>query len=205
VVETADGVLHAMIGDVAGRGPDEAALGASLRIAWRALTLAGAAGDSVLPTLERMIVHERQVEGLFATMCTLEIGPERRTFLVRRAGHPPPVVIAGGSVESLPIDRGGPPIGMLDDAEWPQAEFELPASWSILLFTDGAIEGRDGADGHLGEGGLRALISERIERNGDWQRGPLDLLKQLIARISELNGEELSDDLAMLLVGSRPA
>jgi serine phosphatase RsbU (regulator of sigma subunit) len=205
VVETADGVLHAMIGDVAGRGPDEAALGASLRIAWRALTLSGARGDSVLPTLERMIEHERQVEGLFATMCTVEIGPERRTFSVRRAGHPPPVVIADGSVESLPIDHGGPPIGMLDGGQWPQSEFELPASWSIMLFTDGAIEGRDGADGHLGEEGLRALIAEHIERAGDWQREPHDMLHHLIAGISELNGEELSDDLAMLLVGSRPA
>lgn len=204
VVETADGVLHVMIGDVAGRGPDEAALGASLRIAWRALTISGTPGDTVLPTLERMIEHERQIEGLFATMCTLEIAPERRTFSVRRAGHPPPIVIAGGSVESLPIDHGGPPIGMLDGAEWPQTEFELPASWSIMLFTDGAIEGHDGADGHLGEEGLRDLIGEHVDRDGDWQRNPQELLHRLIARISELNGEELSDDLAMLLVGSRP-
>jgi serine phosphatase RsbU (regulator of sigma subunit) len=205
VVETGDGVLHVMIGDVAGRGPDEAALGASLRIAWRALTLSGAPGDSVLPTLERMIEHERQVEGLFATMCTLEIGPERRTFSVRRAGHPPPVLISGGSVESLPIDFGGPPIGMLDGGEWPQSRFDLPASWSILLFTDGAVEGRDGADGHLGEDGLRTLISEYISRDGGARYDPHEMLHQLIAEISELNGEELSDDLAMLLVGSRLA
>jgi serine phosphatase RsbU (regulator of sigma subunit) len=205
VVETSDGVLHVMIGDVAGRGPDEAALGASLRIAWRALTLSGAPGDSVLPTLERMIEHERQVEGLFATMCTVEIPPERRTFAVRRAGHPPPVLIVGTSVESLPIDHGGPPIGMLDDAEWPQTEFPLSAGWSILLFTDGAIEGGDGADGHLGEEGLRALIAEHVERDGDWQHNPLGMLQPLIARITELNGEELGDDLAMLLIGSRPA
>jgi serine phosphatase RsbU (regulator of sigma subunit) len=40
-VETPDGSLHLLVGDVAGHGPDEAALGAGLRIAWRALTLSG--------------------------------------------------------------------------------------------------------------------------------------------------------------------
>ena len=39
-VELPDGTLHMVIGDVCGHGADEAALGASLRIAWRALTLA---------------------------------------------------------------------------------------------------------------------------------------------------------------------
>ena len=41
VVQTPDRVVHVLIGDVAGHGPDEAALGAALRIAWRALTFAG--------------------------------------------------------------------------------------------------------------------------------------------------------------------
>ena len=34
-------VIHALIGDVCGRGPAEAALGVCLRVAWRALVLAG--------------------------------------------------------------------------------------------------------------------------------------------------------------------
>ena len=41
-VETADGRLHLLVGDVSGHGPDEAALGPGLRIAWRALTVSGA-------------------------------------------------------------------------------------------------------------------------------------------------------------------
>ncbi|WP_299735672.1 response regulator, partial [Pseudonocardia sp. 73-21] len=36
-----DGTVHAIIGDVCGHGPDEAALGALLRVSWRALVLAG--------------------------------------------------------------------------------------------------------------------------------------------------------------------
>ena len=44
-VESPDGTVTVLIGDVAGHGPDAAALGARLRSAWRALTLAGLAAD----------------------------------------------------------------------------------------------------------------------------------------------------------------
>ncbi|MDF2826030.1 MAG: serine phosphatase RsbU, regulator of sigma subunit, partial [Mycobacterium sp.] len=44
-VQTPDRTVPVMIGDVAGHGPDEAALGVALRIAWRALTFAGLRGS----------------------------------------------------------------------------------------------------------------------------------------------------------------
>jgi hypothetical protein len=40
-VELADGTLRIVIGDVSGHGPDEAAVGVSVRIAWRSLVIAG--------------------------------------------------------------------------------------------------------------------------------------------------------------------
>ena len=44
VVQMPNRTVHVMIGDVAGHGPDEAALGVALRIGWRALTFAGTNG-----------------------------------------------------------------------------------------------------------------------------------------------------------------
>ena len=41
VVETPDGTVHAVIGDVCGHGAAEAAIGVCLRVAWRSLVLAG--------------------------------------------------------------------------------------------------------------------------------------------------------------------
>jgi serine phosphatase RsbU (regulator of sigma subunit) len=202
-VETVDGCLHVIVGDVAGRGPDEAALGAGLRIAWRALTLSGAPGHLVLETLEQMIEHERQISKTFATLCTVEIKPSRHELCLRRAGHPPPILIDGASITSLPLDRGGPPIGMFSESKWSDFRFELPTNWSILLYTDGIIEGSDGGSGRLGEDGLRRLIADYVEREPGWHQRPHDLLAQLVTCASELDREGLSDDVAMLLVGSR--
>lgn len=202
-VQTSDGCLHVIVGDVSGRGPDEAALGAALRIAWRALILAGVPGDVTLDTLQRMIEHERRDPGVFATLCTLEIDPAHGSVRVRRAGHPTPVLIDGGSIMNLPLDRGGPPIGMFDDAQWPESRFDLPRGWAILLYTDGIIEGGDGGSGRLGETGLDRLIADYVQRDRGWWRRPHDLLAHLIASATELNGEELSDDVATILVGMR--
>jgi len=203
VVETADGKLHAVVGDVCGHGPDEAALGASLRIAWRALTLSGADADVAMATLHQVIEHERQIAGTFATLCTLEIEPARDAVSVRRAGHPPPVLIDGRTARMLPYDRGGPPIGVYPDATWPAARFALPAGWSILLYTDGLIEGCiDGGSQRLGEDGLHELIVEYLSLVPDLRGDPDRLLRRLIARATERNGEALTDDVAMLLIGS---
>ena len=83
-VETSDGCLHVIVGDVSGRGPDEAALGAALRIAWRALILAGVPGDVVLDTLQRMIEHERRDLGDVRDL--VHAGDRSRP---RRAAHAP--------------------------------------------------------------------------------------------------------------------
>lgn len=77
-VRTPDGTVHAMIGDVCGHGPDEAALGVELRIAWRALTLAGLCGDDLLATLQEVLEVERPNEEIFATLCTVDIAPDGR-------------------------------------------------------------------------------------------------------------------------------
>ncbi|MGW7658259.1 PP2C family protein-serine/threonine phosphatase, partial [Streptomyces tendae] len=69
-VRTPDGTVHAMIGDVCGHGPDEAALGVELRIAWRALTFAGLCGDQLLGTLQQVLENERADDEIFATLCT---------------------------------------------------------------------------------------------------------------------------------------
>ena len=90
-VRTADGTVHAMIGDVCGHGPDEAALGVELRIAWRALTFAGLCGDQLLGTLQKVLEHERASEEVFATLCTVDIAPDGRRAGVCLAGHPSPL------------------------------------------------------------------------------------------------------------------
>jgi serine phosphatase RsbU (regulator of sigma subunit) len=75
-VRTDDGTVHVVIGDVCGHGPDEAALGVALRIAWRTLVFAGLTGEALLTTLQHVLEHERRSDEIFATLCMLVIEPD---------------------------------------------------------------------------------------------------------------------------------
>lgn len=202
-VRTPDGTVHAMIGDVCGHGPDEAALGVELRIAWRALTFAGLCGDQLLSTLQRVLEHERESDEIFATLCTVDIAPDGRSAGLCLAGHPAPLLArpgrAGGTpvAELLPYDNNGPALGLLPNARWPRTQIELGGSWGLMLYTDGLIEGRVDADGErLGQDGLVDLIRRLLAQG----LGGEELLQAAMGEVRDLNGGELTDDVAVLLL-----
>ncbi|WNF28559.1 SpoIIE family protein phosphatase [Streptomyces sp. C11-1] len=202
-VRTPDGTVHAMIGDVCGHGPDEAALGVELRIAWRALTLAGLCGDELLSTLQQVLEHERQSEEIFATLCTVDIAPDGRRAGLCLAGHPAPLLARRGQpARLLPYEDGGPALGLLPRARWPRRQVELGGSWSLMMYTDGLIEGRVGTGGseRLGQDGMVAMVNERLEQGLAGE----ELLEAAVTEVRELNGGELTDDVAVLLLGRDP-
>jgi serine phosphatase RsbU (regulator of sigma subunit) len=161
VVEDPSGALHAIIGDVAGHGPDEAALGGCLRIAWRTLILAGRPDTEVVPVLAQVLANERHNEVTFATVCTVTVAADRRSATLYRAGHPAPLIRTGVGWELLSADVG-PAVGLLPAATWEATLIALPpAPWSVLLYTDGLIGGRVGDAGdRLGQDGLAVLATD---------------------------------------------
>lgn len=198
-VRTPDGTVHAMIGDVCGHGPDEAALGVELRIAWRALTLAGLCGDELLSTLQQVLEHERESEEIFATLCTVDIAPDGRRAGLCLAGHPTPLIARPGrAARLLPYDDGGPALGLLPRARWPRRQVELGGAWSLMMYTDGLIEGRQGpgTKQRLGQDGMVDMINRQLAAGLDGEA----LLESAVAEVRDLNGGELTDDVAVLLL-----
>jgi serine phosphatase RsbU (regulator of sigma subunit) len=197
-VRTPDGTVHAMIGDVCGHGPDEAALGVELRIAWRALTLAGLCGDELLATLQEVLEAERPCEEIFATLCTVDISPDGRRAGLCLAGHPAPLISRPGRpARLLPYENSGPALGLLPGARWPRRQVELGGTWSLMLYTDGLIEGRIGTGRErLGQDGMVDMINRHLDRG----LGGEGLLEAAVTEAHRLNGGELTDDVAVVLL-----
>ncbi len=203
VVEAADSWVHALIGDVCGRGPAEAALGVCLRVAWRALVLAGRSADEILATLNQLLEHERQDDTMFATLCMVSVAPDRSSGWVRMAGHLPPLLLTGGGVLELQTPTA-PPLGLSPVHDWPGTPVRLDGSWSVLLYTDGLIEGRIGKGSErLGSEGLMDLIKQAQPDTGGTAADG-QLLDRVIEHVRELNGGDLDDDLAILALGYAP-
>jgi serine phosphatase RsbU (regulator of sigma subunit) len=212
VVEAAGSWVHALIGDVCGRGPAEAALGVCLRVAWRTLVLAGRPAEEILATLNVLLEHERQDDTMFATMCMVSVAPDRRTGWVRMAGHLPPLLLTAAGVLELQTPAC-PPLGLSRARDWPGTPVRLDGSWSVLLYTDGLIEGRVGnGSERLGSEGLMELIENVLrtapEGNGEVGAASVpagdQLLERVIGNVRELNGGDLDDDLAILALGCSP-
>jgi serine phosphatase RsbU (regulator of sigma subunit) len=204
-VATPGGRLRLLVGDVCGHGADEAAIGACLRSAWRALALASDRLEEMIPVLQEILEHERHLPSLFATLCTLELVPASGVARMIQAGHPAPIVIGGDEVSGFDEGVGDAAIGV-GARGWSTRVFELPPQWTLLLYTDGIIEGRVGAGAErLGEAGLHRLVAERIERRPGWQANPQGLLEDLLSAAEDLNGGPLVDDVAMILIGPHGA
>jgi serine phosphatase RsbU (regulator of sigma subunit) len=189
--------LHFVIGDVSGRGPDAAALGAALRSSWRALTLAGTRLEAVLVALQKLLQSERREENTFSTILAGNVDPARTTLFLANAGHPPPILISGGArfVSLIP----SLPLGFEHKEERHLTRVALPPSWSLVCYTDGLYEGSF-SPGRRERYGLDRLLELFGRTASETLRG--EDLDMIIDVVEKANGKRLPDDIAVLLLSS---
>jgi len=191
-----DGTVALLVGDVAGHGPVEAAVGVALRAAWRALVLTGHSPDDLLDGLDKVLARDRQSEEMFATVCCCWVDPGRDRITVALAGHPPPLLARAGQVEVLEVP-GGPALGIYDQRyPWPAGVLEVAGPWTLLCYTDGLVEGRR-APGSVDRFGIEALVEAAAGLLGR-AAGLEEVLDRLLDLVQEANGGDLSDDVAIL-------
>ena len=199
IVQTAAGV-HLVIGDVSGHGPDEAALGVALRIAWRALVLAGLPTADVLRGVERVLFAERNDEERFATVAMVSFDLAFTRAEVVLCGHPRPLLVRDDRVTELDVDTL-PMLTWLPSDGIKPVTVDLTGDWGLLLYTDGLVEGRraPGASERFGVDNLvrslEQLVADPTPRES--------LAPALLAEAERAHGGPLTDDVAVLLVGSR--
>ena len=194
----ADGILHFIIGDVSGHGPDAAALGATLRYTWKALALAGQNLPKTVSIMREVLLSERRQPNAFATVLAGRIDSQKHELLCINAGHLPPLLITdrAAALETQP----SPPLGFDKAGDNPVHHFPLPASWSLFCYTDGLT------DAPVAPGSSQRYGEERLkERLEVWARsGPTDeTVEALIAEIESASGRAFADDVAVLLITTR--
>ena len=199
LTRTPDGSLAFLIGDVAGHGAVPAAVGASLRAAWRALALTQDGSAQWIDGLERVLTSEHLDAELFVTLATGTIEPDLTSVTIRSAGHPPPLLRHGdGRVEVLDVETG-PPVGLGEGvALRPPTTLPLSPGWSLLLCTDGLFEGRASPGSRqrvgLDEVARRfATLAGAVQPDGS-------TLDRLLASVTVSNGGPIDDDVAVLLL-----
>lgn len=199
-IELEDGTIRVVMGDVTGHGPDEAALGVALRVAWRSLILAGTPAESVLRGMQAVLDLERHADDIFATVCDVAIRPDRTSAELRVGGHPPPLLLSPASIRQLTPEARGPLLGLMSDAAWPATQVHLGSEWALMLFTDGIVEGRSPGGGRLDVTGLVDLALSAVTRGCSLG----GLADELITGAEMAHGGPLPDDVALFLLATGP-
>ncbi|MDQ0374405.1 PP2C family protein-serine/threonine phosphatase [Cellulomonas humilata] len=196
VVERPDGSVLALVGDVCGHGPDEAALGATLRTAWRTLVLAEVPTVDILGLLERVLISERARPEVFTTVSMLDVAADRASVDLYLAGHPVPLLLGAPST-LLPTHGRGRALGIPVSGGWSPVRLELDPSWRILLYTDGVLEATiAGGTDRVGKTGLLRIVDGAVAAQGD-------LVERVLHDVRALHGGDLVDDAAVVVLGWR--
>ncbi|MGD8395946.1 MAG: SpoIIE family protein phosphatase, partial [Candidatus Eiseniibacteriota bacterium] len=177
--------LYLLIADVAGHGLGAALLVSTVRSALRAGCRAGLGPREVVARLNDVVADLSGETGLFATAQVVELHGELGR--VAGAAHPPALKLCPGS-GIVQLGCSGPPAGALPDAEFPEAPFRFAPGETIVLYTDGLLEGA----GASGLGGLE----EALRTAGDLPPGVL--VERLVDRV-DATGQE-ADDRTVLVI-----
>lgn len=184
VVRHSDGV-RLLIGDVRGKGLT------AVRTATVVLGEFRAAAADVEDITQVAVQLDRRVRPYlgpedFVTALIAQIDHDG-VFSVASCGHPPAFLVAGDRIEELDAEPGLP-LGLGADPR--PLSGRLRPGDRLLLYTDGMIEAR-GLDGRFID--VTSLVAAAAHAEFH------DALDGLLASLRQAVGEELGDDLALLL------
>ena len=164
--EVPDGDIALLIGDVAGKGVETAALSAMARFFIEARSWHS---DSPAETLRQAntLLRERLPRDTFVTAFLGMLKPSG--LLYANAGHQPPLILPVGA-EPREAGGGGLPLGIDPDTSYEDHALPLGRGDALLAFTDGLVEARRSGElfgenrireaaGQAASGGMQDLVT----------------------------------------------
>jgi PAS domain S-box-containing protein len=182
-----------VLGDVSGKGAEAAAVTGLTRYTLRTLANPKHAPSRTLGELNTRLLaattDECHCTLVYAVARPISAGLE---LTVSLAGHHPPLVLRRtGRVE--PVGALGTVLGLFESADFRDQTVALAPGELFCMFTDGLVEARRGNE-FFGTERTAAVL----ERCADQ---PIDVIaEELICSVRGFHGNELVDDLALLLL-----
>jgi GAF domain-containing protein len=190
--ELPGGEVAVLVGDVAGKGVETAALSAMVRFFIEARSWDSARPSRVLAQANAMLLS-RLPPDTFVTAFLGLLSPGRLTYC--NAGHLPPLHVSGALVR--PLEGHGLPLGIDSHPGYGETELRLAPGELVFAFTDGLIEARRGGEMY-GDGRLTRLVADRAA-----SLGPEGLVRAVHEEVAAWS-DGLSDDSVALALRRRP-
>ena len=154
-----EGVLSALVADVAGKSMPAALLVSALHAVVQMLFAEGREIDEIATELNRHI-HNWSADNKFITLIVVSIDTENGTLEYVNAGHNPGYVLAGGKIEM--VRSNGLPIGILPQTRYLSQTMAFPPGATVVLYSDGITEAEDEDGMEFENDRLEALLGEHM-------------------------------------------
>jgi GAF domain-containing protein len=183
-----DGDIAVLVGDVAGKGVENAALSAMVRFFVEARSWDMRSPAAVLEQANAMLMGRLPPDS-FVTAFYGVLSPGR--LLWAGAGHLPPIHVSGPCVRTL--EPHGLPLGIERSPGYGESELELAPGDLVFAFTDGLVEARRGPETY-GTRRLATIVGSLAQ-----SLAPEDLVSAVHDEIADWSGGLGDDAVALAL------
>lgn len=189
-IDTDDGSIGVVLGDVAGKGPAAALLTAKIQGLFSAQV--GGSSPAASMRLVNTGLLKRQVDARYATVFYATLSPDGALSYCN-AGHNPPIVVGATGVRSL--TGSGMPVGLFAGATYGDEHTRLEPGDVLVIYSDGVTEALNLASEEYGDARLAEVTSAQ-------RTAPLeDLVQRIVTSVQAFaNGASQSDDVTVLVV-----
>jgi sigma-B regulation protein RsbU (phosphoserine phosphatase) len=132
------------------------------------------------------ILHERQLEEYYCTVCYALFEFKRRMLTLANSGLPYPIRCSGDTVAQIVLP--GVPLGSFAGSTYDELTFDLAAGDVFVFCTDGVFEANDALGREFGADRLLEVV--RAER----QKPARELVDAIFAAVQEFRGDTPPND-----------
>jgi sigma-B regulation protein RsbU (phosphoserine phosphatase) len=111
------------------------------------------------------ILHERQLEEYYCTLCYAVFDLKRRTLALANSGLPYPIRYDGATKRAAQIELPGVPLGSFAGSTYDEVMRELSAGDAYIFCSDGVFEANDGLGREFGAERLLHVVEAASEQS----------------------------------------
>jgi len=183
--------LVVAVGDVSGKGVPAALYGAFAGELVRSRTFrrrhsAERSSPASILSWINVILHERQLEEYYCTLCYACFDLRRRTVVMTNSGLPYPIRCT--ATGCAPVEVSGVPLGTFAGSSYDEVTFDTRQGDCFIFCTDGVFEAMD-AEGH--EFGTERLMRTIAKARGGTAR---DIVNAIFDEVAQFRGGTPAND-----------
>ncbi len=183
--------LVVVVADVSGKGIPASILTATLQATVRSNADAQTNPVGMMSRLNRLLYRNTSASE-FATLFYVVVDLDTGRARYANAGHDFPFLLGNGSAH--PLAESGIVLGCIDEFEYHENHFDIPAGGALVVFTDGVTDSESRGGESYGGERLRAVLERHA---GESAR---DMCRRVIEDVRTFGDGENQDDLTLVVL-----